>query len=191
MYKYTDDMLHGCYDTCHASLLCTSFTIVCVPSCECCCHGALLCHVIMPPLRAQTRNTRMISVCAMHATPATSIRAYESPAFWPHSVPDVALSVLERYPHSFQECLRFCTHSLLWRVDVCMHEKNNHFEMIDLACWVTFFFFLFGCPHFRRGFWLNPPLARQIFSNLSWLFAMLCSAWPLCLKRWCFVVDQV
>jgi len=190
MFKYTDDMLHGCYDTCHASLLCTSFTIVCVPSCECCCHGALLCHVIMPPLRAQTRNTRMISVCAMHATPATSIRAYESPAFWPHSVPDVALSVPERYPHSFQECLRFCTHSLLWRVDVCMHEKNNH-AMIDLACWVTFFFLLFGCPHFRRGFWLNPPLAHQIFSNLSWLFAMLCSAWPLCLKKWCFVVDQV
>ena len=125
MFKYTDDMLHGCYDTRDASLLCMSFTTVCVLSCECCCHGALVCDIIMPTMRAQTRITRMISVCAMHATPAISIPAYESLAFWHHSVPVVALSVLERDPHSFQECLRLCTHSLLWRVNVCMHEKKT------------------------------------------------------------------
>jgi len=61
----------------------------------------------------------------MHATPAISIFAFESLACRHHYVPVVALSVLERNPHSFQEYLRLCTHSLLWRINVCMHEKQS------------------------------------------------------------------
>ena len=125
MLKYTDDMLHGCYDTRDAFWLCMSSTIVCVLSCECCCHGALVCDIIVLTMRAPTTITRMIFVCVMHATPAISISAFESLAFRHHSVPVVALSVLERNPHSFQEYLRLCTHSLLWRIIVCMHEKQS------------------------------------------------------------------